>query len=82
LSTTSLLQSYPGEMIKTEAHQLTLSGTNGPVNHNSFVARVNPSNNLPMKTSYLYSDVGSAPEALNAIITTISTENMNLSEGQ
>ena len=35
-----------------------------------------------MTTCYLYSDVGSVPEALNAIITTVSTENMNLNEAQ
>jgi hypothetical protein len=52
LSTTSLLQSYPGETINMEAHQLTLSGTNGSEGRNSVVARVNPSNNLPMTTSY------------------------------
>jgi transposase InsO family protein len=82
LSTTSLLQSYPGETINMEAHQMTLSGTTGSERRNSVIARVNPSNNLPMTTSYLYSDVGSAPEALNAIITTVSDENMNLSEAQ
>ena len=82
LSTTSLLQSYPGETINMEAHQLTLSGTNGSKNCNPVIARVNPSNNLPMTTAYLYSDVGSVPEALNAIITTVSSENMNLSEAQ
>jgi transposase InsO family protein len=83
LSTTSLLQSYPGETINMEAHQLTLSGTNGfERGRNPVIARVNPSNNLPMTTSYLYSDVGSAPAALNAIITTVSSENMNLSEAQ
>jgi hypothetical protein len=65
-----------------EAHQLTLSGADGPGQHNPVVARVNPNNNLPMSTCYLYSDVGSAPEALNAIITTVSAENMNLSEAQ
>ena len=35
-----------------------------------------------MTTCYLCSDVGSVPEALNAIITTVSAENMNLSEAQ
>ena len=82
LSITSLLQSYPGETINMEAHQLTLSGTREPGRYNSVVARVNPDNNLPMTTCYLYSDVGSVPEALNAIITTVSTENMNLNEAQ
>jgi hypothetical protein len=82
LSTTSLLQSYSGEMINMEAHQLTLSGVDGSERRNLVVARVNPNNNLPMTTSYLYSDVGTAPAALNAIVTTVSAENMNLSEAQ
>jgi hypothetical protein len=82
LSTTSLLQSYQGETINMESHQMTLSGITGSTDRMSVVARVNPNNNLPMTTSYLYSDVGSAPEALNALITTVSAENMNLSEAQ
>jgi hypothetical protein len=82
LSTTSLLQSYEGETINVEAHQMTLSGMDGSKSRNSVVARVNPDNNLPMTTSYSYSDVGTAPEALNAIVTTVSAENMNLSEAQ
>ena len=65
-----------------EARQLTLSGVNGPGGSNPVVARVNPTNNLPMTTAYSYSDVGSAPEALKAIITTVSSENMNLREAQ
>ena len=83
LSTTSLLQTYLGESINMEAHQLTLSGTDGSESRNSVVVRVNPTNNLPMSTAYSYSDVHSVPEALlNAIITTVSAQNMNLSEAQ
>jgi hypothetical protein len=82
LSTTSLLQSYQGETINMESHQLTLSGVDGSLRCNSVVARVNPNNNLLMTTSYLYSDVATAPEALNALVTTVSAENMNLSEAQ
>jgi hypothetical protein len=79
LSTTSLLQSYPGETISMEAHQLTLSGIPGSSRRNPVVACVNPSDNLPMTTSYLHSEVGSVPEALNAVITAASSENHNLS---
>jgi hypothetical protein len=82
LSTTSLLQSYQGETINMEAHQLTLSGLDGSESRNPVVARVNPINNLPMTTAYLYSDVGAVPEALNAVITSVSTVNLNLSEAQ
>jgi hypothetical protein len=82
LSTASLLQSYPGETISMEAHQLTLSGIPGSSRCNTVVTRVNPSNNLPMTTSYLRSEVGSVPEALNAVITTASSENHNLSNAQ
>jgi hypothetical protein len=82
LSTTSLLQSYPDETISMEAHQLTLSGIRGSSRCDPVVARVNPSNNLPMTTSYLCSEVGSVPEALNAVITAASSENHNLSNAQ
>jgi hypothetical protein len=82
LSTTSLLQAYPGEQIAMEAHQLTLSGIEGTQGRNSEMARVNSTNNLPMTTSYLYSDVRTVPEALNSIITTVSDENLNLNETQ
>jgi hypothetical protein len=82
LSTTSLLQSYPSETINIEAHQLTFSGTVGIERQNSVVARVNPTNNLPMTTAYLYSDINLVPEALNAIISTVSAENINFSEAQ
>jgi hypothetical protein len=61
LSTTSLLQAYPGEKIDMEAHQLTLSGVEGTQGRGSVIARVNPTNNLPVTTSYLYSDVGNVP---------------------
>jgi hypothetical protein len=65
-----------------EAHQLTLSGVEGIQGRGSVIARVNPTNNLPMTTSYLYSDVGNVPQALNSIITTVSANNLNLSEAQ
>ena len=82
LSTTSLLQSYPGEKIEIEAHQMTLSGEEGTQGRGSVIARVNPVNNLPTTTAYRYSDARAAPEALNAIITTVSHDNINLSEAQ
>ena len=82
LSTTSILQSYQGDTINIEAHQLTLSRVKGPRGSNSVVARVNTANNLPMTTVYSYSNVGSALKALNAIISTARFENMNLSEAQ
>ena len=72
-SNTSLLQSYQGETINMEAHQLTLRGVEGPGGSNSVVARVNLTNNLPMTTACSYSEVGSAPKALNAIISTVGS---------
>jgi hypothetical protein len=65
-----------------EAHQLTLSGIEGTQDRGSVVTRVNSTNNLPMTTSYLYSDVCTVPEALTSVITTVSDENLNLSEAQ
>jgi hypothetical protein len=82
LSTTSLLQTYPDKKINMESHRLTLSGLEGTQGRGSVVALVNSINNLPMTTSYRYSDIEDAPQALNSIITTVSTENMNLSEAQ
>jgi hypothetical protein len=82
LSSASLLRSYPGEIISMEAHQLTMSGIPGSSRCNPVVARVNPSNNLPMTTSYLCSEAGSVPEALNAVIAAASSENHNLSNAQ
>jgi hypothetical protein len=82
LSTTSLLQTYPDEKINMESHRLALSGLEGTQGRGLVVALVNPINNLPMTTSYRYSDIGDAPQALNSIITTVSSENMNLSEAQ
>jgi hypothetical protein len=62
---------------------MTLSGQEGTQGRGSVIARVNPNNNLPTTTSYRYSDVHEAPEALNARITTVTShENVNLSEAQ
>ena len=82
LNTTSLPSSYPGEKIEVEAHQMTLSGKEGIQGRGPVIARVNPANNLPTTTAYRYSDARAAPEALNALITTVSHDNMNLSEAQ
>ena len=82
LSTTSLFQSYQEESISIEAHQLTQCRVEGPGGSNSVVAQVNPTNNLPMTTTYSYSNVGYVPKAMNAIISAVSSENMNLSEAQ
>jgi hypothetical protein len=82
LSTTSLLQTYPGESISMQAHQMTLSGIREIQGRGAITARVNPVNNLPTSTVYRYSDVPEAPKALNTIISTVSSQNMNLSEPQ
>jgi hypothetical protein len=55
LSTTSLLQAYPGETITIEAHQLTLSGTSDET-RGQLIARINPDNNLPTSDAHRSSD--------------------------
>ena len=66
-----------------EVHQqVTLSGTKGPEGLSPGVAQVSLTNSLRMSSTCSCFNVGSAPKALNAVITTASFENMNLSEAQ
>ena len=80
LSTTSLLQKYEGESIKVEAHQLTLSGIEGDIERSTVIAHVNPDNNLPTSDAYRQTDTPKAAECLNATITAVNENNLNLSE--
>jgi hypothetical protein len=62
---------------------MTLSGEQGTQGRGSVIAQFNPVNNLPTTTAYnYYSDARAAPEALNALITTVSNDKINLSEAQ
>ena len=80
LSTTSLLQMYPGETISLESHQLTLSGLPSDPLRSPVVVRVNSNNNLPTSQIYHYKAPEKAIEALANTLTVISNNNINLSE--
>ena len=80
LSTTSLLQKYIGESIKVEAHQLTLSDIEGDLERSTVIAHVNLDNNLPTSDAYRQTDTPKAAECLNATITAVNENNLNLSE--
>ena len=81
LTTTSLLQAYPGETITIEAHQLTLSGT-GDETRGKIIARVDPDNNLPTSEAHRSSDTPKAVAALNLTLNTVHESNLNLTEAE
>jgi hypothetical protein len=81
LSTTSLLQAYPGETITIEAHQLTLNGTSDET-RGQLIARVNPDNNLPTSDAHRSSDTPKAVAALNITLNTVHESNLNLTEAE
>ena len=69
LSTTSLLQSYSGELIQQTRRGMRLSGTSDG-QRNAVEATINPNNNLPTSTGYSY---GKVMEAANTLVKTVST---------
>jgi hypothetical protein len=81
LSTTSVLQAYPGETITIEAHQLTLSGTPDEA-RGQLIARVNPDINLPTSEVHRSSDTPKAVSALNITLNTVHESNLNLTEAE
>jgi hypothetical protein len=81
LSTTSLLQAYPGETITIEAYQLSLSGTADEA-RGFLIARVNPENNLATPDAHCSSDTPKAVVALNITLNTVHESNLNLTEAE
>ena len=69
LSTTSLLQSYSGELIEQTGRGMCLSGTSDG-QRNAVEATINPNNNLPTSTGYSY---GKVMEVANTLVNTVST---------
>ena len=69
LSTTSLVQSYSGEIIEQTGRGMRLSGTSDG-QQNAVEATINPNNNLPTGTGYSY---GKVMEAANTLVNTVST---------
>ena len=82
LSTTSLLQTYSGETIFMEPHELTLSSLPSDPLRSPVVVRVDPTNNLPTSQIYHYEAPERAIEALANTLTVVSNDNINLSEPQ
>jgi hypothetical protein len=82
LSTTSLLQTYEGETIHMEPHQLTLSGDPNDFTHGAVVVHSDPCNNLPTCQIYSYGNPDRAVEALSTTLSVVSNENANLTEAQ
>jgi hypothetical protein len=82
LSTTSLLQTYGGETIHMEPHQLTLSGDPNDFTRGAVVVHTDPSNNLPTCQIYSYGEPDRAVEALSTTLSVVSDENANLTEAQ
>jgi len=80
LSTSSLLQTYLNETIQVEGHQLTLSGLPNDPTRNPVIVPNNPNNNLPMSVAYRKQAQEKAVRALNAVVTTVDRENINLPE--
>ena len=69
LSTTSLLQSYSGELIEQTGRGMRLSSTSDG-QRNAVEATINPNNSLPTSTGYSY---GKVMEAANTLVNTVST---------
>jgi hypothetical protein len=82
LSTSSLLQTYIGEQIILHDIKLTLSGESSDPTRGAVIAMNNSSNNLPTSQFYNQSDVNVPVEVLQTTLTTVYTENYNLSKPQ
>ena len=82
LSMTSLLQTYLGETILMQPHEITLSGLAHDPLRNPVVVHVDPTNNLPTSQIYHYEVPEKAIEALATTLTVVSNNNINLSEPQ
>jgi hypothetical protein len=83
LSTTSLLQAYPGDIITIESHQLTLTGTSDDeARGEEIIARVNPDNDLHTSEAHRCSDAPKAVAALNLTLIMVHESNLNLAEAE
>ena len=77
LTTTSLLQSYSGELIQQTGRGMRLSGTSDG-QQNAVEATINPKNNLPTSTGYSYGKVMVAANTLIKMVSTTAATNTNL----
>lgn len=82
LSTSSLLQTYPGETILLDAQKAVVSGVPSDPTKPAVTVLVNPTTNLPTCTAYCYNSLEPAVQELNNIIATVSKLNINLTESE
>ncbi len=82
LSTTSLLQTYPGETIELDSQKAELTGIKGDPMKAGVIAMVSQVNNLPTSIAYHYNDLEPPVKELNNIIATVHKSNINLSESE
>ena len=82
LSTSSLLQTYEGEIIKLDAQKAVLSGIKGDPTRQGVIALIDDKTNLPTTTTYHYNDFQPALDELNNMIATVNSKNFNLSESE
>jgi hypothetical protein len=75
-----LLQTYIGEQIILDDIKLTLSGEASDPTCGTIIAMIDSSNNLPTSQFYNQSDTNMPVEMLQTTLTTVNTENYNLSE--
>ena len=80
LSTSGLLATYPGETIQLSEQSLRLSGIQGDPSRNPVTAFINPATNLPTTMAYQYNATTKVPQSLNAVVTTVHSDNANLTE--
>lgn len=80
ISTSVLLEEYPGEHLTVLADSLELSGVDGDPTRASVLVFNNPSNRLPTTTAYNYSMTSKPVTALCNTVSTVHEANHNLSE--
>ena len=82
ISTNSLLRSYAGEHITVDAHSMRLSGIEGNDTRNPIIAFNNPVTHLPTTLAYQHNTTDIPAQALCHTISTVNSNNINLSESQ
>lgn len=82
LSTSCILETYPGESITIDPLCLRLSGLEGDPSHPPILAFIHPETKLPTAVAYRYGDTLQIPQTLNSVISTVHSDNRNLSEAE
>jgi hypothetical protein len=82
ISTTQLLQTYPGETIQLDDRSATLSGIPDDHRRTPVKAFVNPINNIPDCSAFQLKEVEKAAMALHSMTVAVDPRNINLSEAE